>query len=165
MSFCPDDGGILTEALVSTFGRTDSPSASSNDPTVVFRTPVEPGSWVQPDVYTPPPVPKPAQPYTPTTPAWQPPPPPPYVKSPSQGLAVASMITGILGMLFGILCFGPVIGIVAVALGIISLSQQKKTPQYVGGKPFAIIGIVTGGISLLFYGGMVLFAIVASTLG
>lgn len=74
------------------------------------------------------------------------------------------MITGILGLLFGILCFGPVIGIVSVVLGIIALAQIKKTPQLVGGKPFAIVGIVTGSLALLLYGGMTIFFIVLSNL-
>ena len=72
------------------------------------------------------------------------------------------MIVGILGMLFGVLCFGPVIGIVALVLGIVALVQHKKTPQYVGGKPFAIIGIITGSLSLLIYGGLMAFFIIAS---
>ena len=74
------------------------------------------------------------------------------------------MVTGILGLLFGILCFGPVIGIISVVLGIIALVQHKKTPHLVGGKPFAIVGIVTGGLALLLYGGMMLFFIVVSNL-
>ena len=72
------------------------------------------------------------------------------------------MIVGILSMVFGILCFGPVIGIVAVVLGIVALMQNSKMPQQVGGKGFAIAGIVTGGISLLLYGGMILFAILVN---
>jgi hypothetical protein len=74
------------------------------------------------------------------------------------------MIVGILGMLFGVLCFGPVIGIVALVLGIIALTQNKKMPQHVGGRAFAIVGIVTGGLSLLIYGGLMLFFIFASNL-
>jgi len=157
ISFCPDDGSILVETVVSTFGRTDA-QPPSEDPTLLFRPPVQPGAWAQPDVYTPPA----PQPYTPT-PVWQPPP-PPSIKPPSQGLAIASMITGILGMLFGVMCFGPVTGIVALALGLIALSQNKKTPHLVGGRPFAIVGVVTGGLSLLIYGGIILFIIVASNL-
>ena len=69
------------------------------------------------------------------------------------------MIVGILSMVLGVLCFGPVMGIVAVALGIVSLNQSSKMPQHVGGKGFAIAGIVTGGLSLLIYGGMMLFVV------
>ena len=72
------------------------------------------------------------------------------------------MIVGILSMVFGVLCFGPVIGIVAVALGIVALTQNRNMPQQVGGKGFAIAGIVTGGLSLLIYGGIILFAILVN---
>ena len=85
-----------------------------------------------------------------------------YVKPPSQALGVASMIVGIFGLIFGVVCFGPVIGIVALVLGLVALTQNKKTPQSVGGKPFAIVGIVTGGLSLLIFGGMMLFFILAN---
>ena len=152
LSFCPHDGTILVESLVSTFGRGDVSAPPSEDATLLFRPPVEAGSWAQPEGYTPPPQ------------VWQPPPPPANVRPPRQGLAIASMITGILGLLFGILCFGPVIGIISVALGIAALMQHKKTPQLVGGKPFAIVGIVTGGLALLLYGGMTIFFIVLSNL-
>lgn len=152
LSFCPHDGSMLVEPLVSTFGRGNVSAPPSEDATLLFRQPVEAGSWAQPDVYTPPPQ------------VWQPPSPPAYVKPPSQGIAIASMVTGILGLLFGILCFGPVIGIISVVLGIIALVQHKKTPHLVGGKPFAIVGIVTGGLALLLYGGMMLFFIVVSNL-
>lgn len=152
LSFCPHDGTMLVESLVSTFGRGDVSAPPSENATLLFRPPVEPGSWAQPDVYAPPPQ------------VWQPPPPPAYVKAPSQGLAIASMVTGILGLLFGILCFGPVIGIISVVLGFIALSQNKKTPNLVGGRSFAIVGIVTGGLALLLYGGMTIFFIVLSNL-
>ena len=96
---------------------------------------------------------------TPAQPAWRPPPPPAYVKPPSPAIGVASMIVGIFSMVLGVLCFGPVMGIVAVALGIVALTQNKKSPQHVGGRGFAVAGVVTGGLSLLLYGGMILFAI------
>ena len=133
------------------------------DPTLLFHRPVQPGSWATPDVQTPPaPAWRPPEVQTPPPQPWRPPPPPAYVKPPSPALGVASMIVGILGLVFGVVCFGPIIGIVALALGIVALTQNKKTPQYVGGKPFAIVGIVTGGLSLLIFGGMMLFFILAN---
>ena len=152
LSFCPQDGTMLVEPLVSTFGQADASAPSPEDATLLFRPPVEAGRWAQPDPYTPPPQ------------VWQATPPLAYVKPPSQGMAIASMITGILGLLFGVLCFGPVIGLVSVVLGIVALMQHKKTPQLVGGKPFAIVGIVTGGMALLLYGGMMIFFLVLSSL-
>lgn len=177
MSFCPEDGMILVDpSLAGIRSSADPSSTPSEDPTLVYHPPVEPGSWAKTEVdvpsqpaWTPPPVQTPPTPQwtppvqTPPQPQpWRPPPPPPYVKSPSPAIGVASMIVGILSMVFGILCFGPVIGIVAVVLGIVALMQHGKMPQHVGGKGFAIAGIVTGGISLLLYGGMILFAILVN---
>ena len=175
MSFCPEDGMILVDPSLAGIRTSADPSSAVNseDPTLVYRPPVEPGSWATPDAApTPawtPPIQTPPNPawtppvvQTPQPQPWRPPPPPAYVKPASPAIGVASMIVGILSMVFGILCFGPVIGIVAVALGIVALTQNKKTPQHVGGKPFAIVGIVTGGISLLIYGGIVLFAILVN---
>ena len=133
------------------------------DATLLFHPPVQPGSWATPDVQTPPaPVWRPPEVQTPPPQPWRPPPPPAYVKPPSQALGVASMIVGIFGLIFGVVCFGPIIGIVALVLGIVALTQNKKTPQYVGGKPFAIVGIVTGGLSLLIFGGMMLAFLLAN---
>ncbi|HSE33910.1 MAG TPA: DUF4190 domain-containing protein [Pyrinomonadaceae bacterium] len=174
MSFCPEDGMILVDPSLAGIKTSGDPSSRpSDDPTLVYHPPVEPGSWATPDV-EPPPTPAwtpprqsppspawipPVVQTPPAAPAWRPPPPPAYVKPASPAIGVASMIVGILSMVFGVLCFGPVIGIVAVALGIVALTQNKKMPQHVGGRGFAIAGIVTGGLSLLMYGGMMLFVV------
>lgn len=142
ISFCSNDGTVLVES-------------EQPPPTVIYDRPVAtPGSeestrwlprqppaeqgWIAPDERPP------------MTPVWLPPP-APYVRPPSQGLAIGSMITGILGLLVGTFCLGPIPGIVALILGLIALSQIKKYPERVGGKPFAIVGIVTGGLTVLFY--------------
>jgi Domain of unknown function (DUF4190) len=166
MSFCPEDGMILVDPSLAGIKTSADPSSGppSQDPTLLFPPPVQPGSWATPDVETSTPPPWAPAVQTPPVQPWRPPPPPTYVKPPSQGLGIASMIVGILGMLFGVLCFGPVIGIVALVLGIIALTQNKKMPQHVGGRAFAIVGIVTGGLSLLIYGGLMLFFIFASNL-
>jgi hypothetical protein len=111
------------------------------------REPPMPGGWIPPDE-------RPSM----NPPVWQPPPPPPYrstITRPSQGLALASMITAIAGIVFGMWCFGPLPGIAAVIMGLIALSQIKKTPEKVGGKPFATAGVIIGGITVAFY--LVLF--------
>ena len=61
------------------------------------------------------------------------------------------MITAIAGFVFGLWCFGPLPGIAAVIMGTMALSQMKKTPDKVGGKPFATAGIVIGAITIVFY--------------
>jgi hypothetical protein len=74
------------------------------------------------------------------------------------------MITGIIGLVVGTFCLGPVPGIVALALGLIALSQIKKYPEKIGGKPFAIVGVVLGSVSILFYGTLFLIFVISSIL-
>lgn len=58
---------------------------------------------------------------------------------PSKGLAFASFVIGLLSLaLMWIFLLGLVLGLIAVALGIVGLKRSK---------PFAIIGIVAGGIT------------------
>lgn len=95
---------------------------------------------------------EPAQPVV-----WRAPPPPVYVKQPSQGLALASMITGIAGWVLG--CFGPLPGIAALIMGMMALSRIKKSPEITGGKPFALAGVIVGGISILLYGTLMIIFI------
>jgi predicted lipid-binding transport protein (Tim44 family) len=97
------------------------------------------GAWIPPDERTPP------------APAWQPSPSRPNVKSPTQGLAIASLAAGIIGLLFGWFCAGPIPGIIALVLGFTALSQIKKSPERAGEKPLAIAGIVLGAINVMFF--------------
>jgi hypothetical protein len=65
-------------------------------------------------------------------------------------MALTSMILGIIGVVT-LLCagIGLLPGIVALILGIISLVAINREPQRLGGKGFAIAGIVLGGMSFL----------------
>ena len=92
---------------------------------------------------------------------WQPPPPPNYAHPENKNLATASMIVGILSMA----CLGPVPAIVAIVLGAVALSQIKKNPGRVGGRQSAIVGIVTGSLGLVIYGGIIIFYIVLVIVG
>ena len=165
LSFCSDDGTPLIQEL--------TPPADPNwDPHIrqpkvqtqdeqetqwLPREPPLPGGWIAPDE-RPPMKPGP----------WSPPPPPAPVYVPirtqkSQGLALASMITGILGlMMFG--CFFPLPGIVAFVLGLVALSQIKKSPEKFGGKPYATAGVIMGGISILFLIAMIVWVILSAVL-
>ena len=85
-------------------------------------------------------------------------PPPPYAVGPKQGLAVASMICGLFSITFGWCCYlGTLSAPVALGLGIYQLVQIKNKPDEAGGKPFAIVGVVTG--SLYFLGVIVIILI------
>jgi Domain of unknown function (DUF4190) len=150
LSFCSDDGSPLVQEL--------TPAADPNwDPQIrgpKVQTPDEEatqwlpretpvaGGWIAPDERPP---------MSPGV--WTPPPAPavyPRTPGPSQGLATASMIVGLAGILLS-WCFGPVPGIVALVLGLVALSQIKKSPEKYTGKGMAIAGVVIGAVTLAFY--------------
>lgn len=76
---------------------------------------------------------------------------------------MASMIVGLSGILLS-WCFGPVPGIVALVLGLVALSQIKKSPEKYSGKGMAIAGIVIGAVNIAFYILLMIFWILASAL-
>jgi len=165
LSFCSDDGTPLIQELTPPADpnwnpRIREPKVKTQDdePTQWLpREPPLPGGWIAPDE-RPPMSPGP----------WAPPPPPaplPYVPGTkrSEGLALASMITGIAGFLLAG-CFGPVPGIVALVLGLTALSQIKKSPEKFSGKSYATAGVILGAISILFYGAIFLFILLRGAL-
>lgn len=73
----------------------------------------------------------------------------------SQGLAIASMICGIICLIS--CCVWPISGalaLAAVVLGFMTLSKIKVDPQRHGGKGMAITGLITGCLGLLLAIGM-----------
>lgn len=62
--------------------------------------------------------------------------------APGKGLAIASMVLGIIAVLTGLFYLGAVLGILAIIFGAIAL--KKKV-----GKGMAIAGIVTGSLGIL----------------
>ena len=161
LSFCSDDGTKLIEDLSPPLDRNQDPkirepkvaTASEQETQWLPRQPA-PGGWIAPDE-RPPMAPG----------AWQPPP-PPYrpPKQPSQGLALGSMVTGIIGLVAAG-CLGPVPGIVAVVLGVLALSQIKKSPLEVGGKSFAMAGIIMGAINIAFFILLLIWFLISSAFG
>lgn len=151
LSFCSDDGTPLIQELTPPADpnwnpRIRGPQVQTPDEQETQWLPKDPplpGSWIAPDE-GPPMSPGP----------WQPPAPPVVPISPqtrpSQGLALASMIIGIAGIVVAG-CFGPVPGIVALVLGLTALSQIKKSPDKYGGKPYATAGVVIGALTVGFY--------------
>lgn len=113
---------------------TDAPSEAPPPQSPYSTTPY--GSSPFGGGYAPPasPVPQPPQ---------QAPPPPGHAAQvpPTNGLATASLVTGIVG-----LCV-PVLPIVALVLGIIGLRQCKERNER--GEGMAITGIVLGAVALL----------------
>lgn len=70
----------------------------------------------------------------------------PIVKK-APGMALAALILGIVGVVTGFFVFGALLGIAAIILGALSL---KKVKEAGAGKGFAITGIVTGAVAVLF---------------
>lgn len=68
----------------------------------------------------------------------------------SSGLAIASLVMGILGfILMWIPILGFLLALLALIFGIIALTQINRTPA-IRGKAMAIIGIILGVIALIF---------------
>lgn len=151
LTFCTSDGTPLTEA---------PPTADYPPQTIVMPPPVTATQEERPTmrmpsegVYGGPPA-MPSQ-QQPVAPSWQPPPAPfAMAPQPTQGLAVASLVLGLVSVTLGWCCyFGVLTSPVAIGLGIFSLVQIKNNPDQYTGKPLAIIGIATGA---LYFVGLVL---------
>lgn len=86
-------------------------------------------------------------------PPFNPPPPPEEyalpVELPSTGLSTAALVLGIVAIPATCICVGPVLGLVAVILGIIGAVRASSEPDRFSGKGRAIGGIVTGCVSIL----------------
>jgi len=142
LAFCTEDGTTLV----------DSQAALPTEP--------PPTVWIPPALDTNPVTQKPFDlpgsynPPQPVAPVWQPPPPPP-VQMPQgqkQGLAVASLVLGIFSVTVGWCCsIGLLSAPIAIVLGIVSLVQIKNDPARNTGKPLSIVGIVLGGIYVVFW--------------
>ncbi len=66
------------------------------------------------------------------------------------GLAIASMILGILGFVTSIFLIGILLSPIGLILGIVALIKANKKPHIYGGKGFAIAGIATSALMVLF---------------
>ena len=68
----------------------------------------------------------------------------------SSGLAIASLVTGILSLFPGCCCgfVGIPLALVALVMGIISITQINASAGQVGGKGMAIAGTILGGVAV-----------------
>ena len=62
------------------------------------------------------------------------------------GMAVTSMILGVLAILTTFIAVGILLAPIGLILGIVALVKANKKPQQYGGKGFAIAGIATSGL-------------------
>lgn len=151
LTFCTNDGSLLREDL--------SPPADPNwDPRIrqtrvddpseqqtqwLPRDRPDPGGWIAPDERAP------------MTGPWQPPVAQPVplrtnVNAPPHPMSIASLICGLIALLFGLICTMPVPGLLAVIFGFVALSQLKGRPTQPS-KGLAIAGIIMGGLSLAWF--------------
>ena len=145
LSFCTQDGTSLIE---DTGASREPPPTMVSPPMPPSASPVEQRPLDLPGSYNPPA--RLTQPQPPAA-TWQPPPPPAYADKKKQGLAIASLILGIVSFPGVCLCYvgGVPTSLAAIVCGIISLVQIKNNPNENGGKPFSIVGIVCGGLYLV----------------
>jgi Domain of unknown function (DUF4190) len=170
LSYCTTDGTVLVRDEISASLELQETAIFGEPPPTVMMPPPRPTEFVG----QAPNRPSPPAPYgwaneAPPAPAWVPPPPPAtfrgMTRPAQQGTAVASLIFGLISITFGWICGGPLFGLLAVVLGVVSLMQIKKNPQQNTGKPIAIAGLITGGISLLIHIAFIAFWIVMMIIG
>lgn len=68
----------------------------------------------------------------------------------TSGLAIASMVIGILGIVGGWICCGILLPILAIIFGHIAYSRISRQPHLVTGQGFAIAGFTMGYVGLAF---------------
>ncbi len=73
---------------------------------------------------------------------------PMIVEKKKNGMATASLILGIIGIITGLFFIGSLFGLLAIIFGIIALVKASKTPE-IGGKGKAIAGIIMGAIVII----------------
>lgn len=72
-----------------------------------------------------------------------------YVSTKS-GLAIASMVIGIIAIPTSLFLIGILLAPIALVLGIVAVVKASRRPMIYGGKGFAIAGIATSATALLF---------------
>jgi hypothetical protein len=166
LSFCPNDGTPLQQSAEPSTPSYDPmatimapPPSSTQNPSTGFGE--QPGGWGTPSDQssgwgTPPaqqygsgPVSPPAQNWSGGTGGFQPPPPPGYPATgqKQQGLAIASLVCGILSI---VCCMGLFTGVPALIMGFMSMNKEKADPAHYGGKGLAIGGMITGAVGTIF---------------
>lgn len=82
---------------------------------------------------------------------------------PSSGKAVASMVVGIISILF---CYlGLILGIVAICLSVSSRNDIRRAGPQLRGEGFATAGLVTGIIGTVIWGLVLVFIIIGVSVG
>lgn len=81
----------------------------------------------------------------------------PMMGEPSNGLAIAALVVGILAIPGACCCYSSIpLGIAAIVMGVIAMNKAKVSPETHGGRGMAVGGLVCGIIGL----GMTVLAII-----
>jgi hypothetical protein len=67
----------------------------------------------------------------------------------SNGMAVAGLIMGLLSVTVGLLCCGPLFGILGILFSAIALSQIKKNPLQQSSVGMAICGLILSALGMI----------------
>lgn len=162
LNFCYNDGELLTTLLDETPTRTYSerPGYMDEPPPTEFM----PAARLTNETTWNPPQAPPAvwQSNQPNVPFSQ----YPNVVSPNQTLAIVSLGLGVGAITVGWCCSsGFVLSPAALITGFIALSQIKKDPSRYSGRGFALGGIITAALFLLFYLVFIMIYLIALLLG
>ena len=85
--------------------------------------------------------------------------PPPSTDAKSSGLAIASLVLGVISFFtLGLFGVGAIAGLV---MGIVAMRRIRRNPSLYGGEGFAVAGIVMGCISVLTFGFVAMIAAIA----
>jgi hypothetical protein len=171
LQYCTDDGTVLVEGDGSPSAEAQATRIFEAPPTMVMPPPPQTAPFGSAPAGQPP-VP---QPYgwanEAPPPAWVPP--APQLQYPigrqasqqQQNIAIVSLVFGIASVTFGWVCMGWLLGLVAMILGFVALSQIKRNPSQYGGKPLAIGGVVTGAIAFAVHAMLFAFWIIMLIIG
>ena len=121
----------------------------------------------------PPPPPPPGGGFLPPPPpggGYVPPPPPGaylppgagYASPRTDGLAIASLIIGIVSLVCAWLCLGVILGPIAAVMGFISRQRTATSGGAVGGGTLALVGMILGILGFLASSGWILFLALSS---
>jgi hypothetical protein len=98
---------------------------------------------------TPPPPPPPSGGYVPPPPSGYAAAPAGYAAPRTDGLAIASLIIGILSLVCSVACLGVILGPTAAIMGFISRQRIASSGGTVGGGTLATVGLVLGIIGFI----------------
>lgn len=81
----------------------------------------------------------------------------------TSGLAIASMVCGIVGVLMCFCYLSGLCGIPAVICGHMALSRISRSPVPVAGRGMAIAGLILGYLDILISIGLIVMMVIAAT--